>query len=292
VGASRVLELDAAGAAFRRLAFTGARYGPTFWVRYSPPLFGALFALALPGQRRRVIENLRLVHGRRSGFAERVDVLRTFASYASCLAESLGAERADAQRARVIAHGQEQLKAALAAGRGAILVTAHIGPWDVAGALLARELGIPVTIAMRRERDERARDLHDGVRTRTGVSIVHLGEHALDGLSLLGKLRRGGIVAVQIDRPAPGGRMLDVTLFERPYAVPEGPFRLAALAQVPIFPTFARRSGYFAYEFSICPKIVVSRSARQMELATAAQRASDEMAAFLKAHATQWFNFG
>jgi len=286
-----VSELDAAGAFWRRLAFAGARYGPTFWVKYSPPAFGALFALALPEQRRRVIENLRLVHGKRGTLSERLDMLKTFASYASCLAEGLGVERADAMNAEVRAHGQDRLKAALALGQGAILVTAHIGPWDLAGGLLARELGVPVAVAMEPERDARARDLHDGVRTRSGVTVLHLGDHPLDALSLLRQLRQGGVLAVQLDRPPPGGRTLAVSLFGSPYSVPEGPFRLAALAGVPVFPTFARRSGYFSYEFRIGSEIRVARGAGAAELEAAAQQATDEMARFLKSHATQWFNF-
>lgn len=283
--------LDATGAFWRRLAFVGARYGPRFWVKYSPALIGAAFALALPAQRRRVLENLRRVHGVRPALAERVDVMRTFASYASCLAEALGSERSDALRAEIEAHGQERLRAALGRGKGAILVTAHIGPWDFAGALLSRELGVPVAVAMAKEQDAEARRLHDGVRRRSGVRVVHLGEHPADALALLSELRRGGVVAVQLDRPAPGGRMLEVRLFDEPFEVPEGPFRLAALASVPIFPTFAERTGYFAYRFQICPEITVRRAARRDELRAAAQTATDEMGAFLKAHATQWFNF-
>jgi len=290
-GTAVVSGLDTAGAFWRRLAFAGARYGPKFWVKYSPAAFGALFALALPDQRRRVIQNLRLVHGRRDALSERVDMLKTFASYAACLAEGLGAERADALNAEVTAHGQDRLKTALAQGHGAILVTAHIGPWDMAGGLLSRELGVPVAIAMVRERDARARDLHDGVRSRSGVTVLHLGDHPLDGLRLLRTVRQGGVVAVQLDRPPPGGRTLAVTLFGSAYSVPEGPFRLAALAGAPIFPTFARRSGYFSYEFRIGSEIRVARAAGTVELTAAAQRATDEMAGFLKTHATQWFNF-
>ena len=84
---------------------------------------------------------------------------------------------------------------------------------------------------------------------------------------------------------------VDVTLLGRPFRVPEGPFRLSALARAPVFPTFARRSGYFSYEFAIRPRIVLPRSACQADLKSAAQRATDEMASFLKAHPTQWFNF-
>ena len=64
------------GAFLRRLAFAGARHGPAAFVRYSPPLFGAVFALALGDVRERVRDNLRAVRGRRAPLSEGRDVVR------------------------------------------------------------------------------------------------------------------------------------------------------------------------------------------------------------------------
>src|SRR4030095_14782517 len=44
--------------------------------------------------------------------------------------------------------GREHLDAAMAAGRGAILATAHVGNWEVMGALCG-ELGVPFTTVYR-----------------------------------------------------------------------------------------------------------------------------------------------
>src|SRR5690606_26145584 len=41
----------------RRLALLGARHGPDWWLRYSPPWFGYAFAALLPEQRRRLRAN-------------------------------------------------------------------------------------------------------------------------------------------------------------------------------------------------------------------------------------------
>jgi KDO2-lipid IV(A) lauroyltransferase len=284
-------DLSPGGHLLRRLAYAGARHGPSWFVRHSPPLIGAAFALMLPEKRRRVRQNLRLVHGERSPYTEGKDVFRTFAEYASCLAESLGAERGEGGRARVRAEGEEHLRDAIARGRGVVLVTAHAGAWDCAGRLLVEHFHAPMVIVMQGEPDARARSLHDEIRQRTGVQVLLVGDDELSALPLLRHLRAGGVAACQIDRPAPSGRSLEVRLFGGAFRLPEGPFRVAALSGASIVPLFARRAGYFDYELVIDPPLELPRRPSPAELAFAAQKAAGAMERFLKDHATQWFHF-
>jgi lauroyl/myristoyl acyltransferase len=277
---------------WRRLALAGVRHGPSWFVRHSPPLIGAAFALALPAERRRVRDALRQVHGVRAPHIEGRDVLRTFRDYAACLAEGLGAEREEARRARVEVVGGSHLTGLLGAGRGAVLVTAHVGPWDAAARLLSADLGARVVLVMAAEPDAEARALHDEVRRRAGITVLSVGATPLDALPLLRHLRQGGVAAFQLDRPSPSARSLPVHLFGRPFAVPEGPFRIAGLAQVPIVPLFAARRGYFSYSIELGEPLACSARASEAELEEVAQRAVERMERFIAAHPTQWFHFG
>jgi KDO2-lipid IV(A) lauroyltransferase len=279
------------GAFLRRLAYSGARHGPEFLVRYSPPVFGVLFALALGAQRRKVRDTLRWVRGNQGVWREQRELFQTFIQYAQCLTEGLAAERPEAAQSRCDVQGEHFLREALAGGRGALIVTAHAGPWDAAARILRAALGREVTVVMTGEADARARALHDRVRERSGVRVVHVGAHPLDALPLLRELKAGGIVAAQLDRGAPSGREVPVRLFGRELLVPEGPFRLAALAGVPVVPLFVRRTGHFQYELVIYRAIEIRQRAAAPEIAAAAQTAADAMAEFVAHCPTQWFNF-
>jgi KDO2-lipid IV(A) lauroyltransferase len=285
------MKIDPGSRFWRRLAYAGARYGPAPWLRFSPSLFGVAFALAARQARARVRDNLRRVRGPRDSLTEHVDVLRTFAAYAHCLAESLATERPEATRASVTSNDQGALDRVLESRRGLVLGTAHVGGWDAAARWLGSKSGRDVLIVMQREGDTGARELHDNVRLRSGVRIAHLGDHPTDALPLLRHLQRGGIVAVQLDRVPPGRRSLDVQLFGEPRRVPEGPFALAALAQVPLLPLFVARRGYFAYEFEPGPVIELPRRPTRDELTSAAQLAAEAMEHFVRVHPTQWFDF-
>ena len=274
----------------RRLAHAGARYGPQFWLKYSPPAFGVLSALMLPEMRRRVAETLRWVHGDSWEGSQR-EVFATFAEYASCLAEALASGRREAEDATCHVEGEAFLHDALRQGRGVIVGTAHIGPWDAAAAQLKSALSRDVVVVMREEPDAKARALHDRVRENAGVRVLHVGNHPLDAMPLVRELRRGSIVAFQLDRSPPNSRELDVTLFGRRATLPEGPFRLASLANAPILPLFARRRGFFEYDLVVHPPIELSRKASRADFERAAQAAADAMQGFIRERPTQWFNF-
>jgi KDO2-lipid IV(A) lauroyltransferase len=276
---------------WRRMAYAGARYGPEAWVRVSPPVIGLACALALGPARRRVRANLRRVHGPRRALEERWDVARTFVSYAGCLTEGLACERPAAQRA-TRRFRDDGLSAALGAGGGLIVGTAHFGAWDAAAPLLARDFARPVLVVMAPEPDARARSLHDGVRERAGVRVLHVGAHPADALPLLHHLRDGGVVAVQLDRAPPGGRVLDVPFLGGLMSMPAGPFALAALSGAPLLPVFVRRAGRLEYEVGGGPAIRLPRRAGHAELSAAAALAARELERSVRACPTQWFDFG
>jgi KDO2-lipid IV(A) lauroyltransferase len=278
------------GELWRRLAYWGSRYGPEPWLRYSPTAFGWLFGVISPEPRARVRHNLRLVKGVRDRAAEELDIFRTFANYAHCLAESLAGERPRARQARRRVLGEEQLRRALAARRGLVVVTAHAGPWDVAARLLRADWGLDVLTVMQREADRGAAELHDRVRRRGGVRIAYL-DHPLDGLELLAHLRRGGAVAVQLDRLPAGTRAARGMLFGEPFLVPEGPFLLAAATGAPLLPVFIRRRGYFDYEVRVGELRWLPKRPDPSAVSEAAQAALTALEQFVRDCPTQWFHF-
>src|SRR5579859_1225279 len=109
------LSLD--GTFWRQFARLGAR-GPWWFARYAPPLIGVTVAAFAPGPRRSIALNLRRIRGPRSIVREAADLAATFATYASCLTEALGAgsDAVPPPEARVV--GQMHVDAALQDRRG------------------------------------------------------------------------------------------------------------------------------------------------------------------------------
>jgi lauroyl/myristoyl acyltransferase len=274
---------------FRRMAHWGALSGPRSLVRFSPKPLGAAFGLALPELRARIVRNLRRVHGPRAAWREQLDAVATLANYAACFAEAIASGRPDAAP-RLAVEGEARLTSALSAG-GVVLVTAHVGPWDLTAQLLGRELQADVMLVMQREANAEARELQDHYRGERGLRILHIGEHPTDALPLIAHLKNGGVAALQLDRVPPSGRVLDASLFGAPFRVPEGPFRLASLSGAQVLPVFARRNGFFDYALTISEPIALARRPSADALQAGAQRALGAMQAWVQQCPTQWFHF-
>jgi KDO2-lipid IV(A) lauroyltransferase len=104
-------------------------------------------------------------------------------------------------------------------------------------------------------------------------------------------LRKGAVVAMQIDRIPPGIRSREVRFLGGEGRAPEGPLTLAALSGAPILPVFTRRLGFMQYEAVVAPAIHLPRRPSQAELDAAAQVMMSAMESFIVAYPTQWFHF-
>lgn len=277
------------GAFLRQLAHWGALRGPRDFVRLSPRPIGAVFGMAVPEVRRRVVRNLRRIHGRPRALLDQLQALETLGNYASCFAEAIASEREDVEP-RVTVHGEQRLEAALARG-GVVIVTAHIGPWELTAQQLGRALSAEVMLVMQREPNTVAGELQDYHRSERGLKVLHVGAHPTDALPLIAHLKHGGVAAMQLDRVPPNGRVIEVPLFGEPFAAPEGPFRLASLSGALVVPVFARRLGFFDYELSIAEPIALGRRPSAEELRRAAGQAIYAMQQSVQDSPTQWFHF-
>jgi KDO2-lipid IV(A) lauroyltransferase len=282
------LALD--GPFWRGLARWGSQ-GPEWFVRISPPLVGFVACAVSHERRRHVLGALRKVRGRAGVVRDSIDVARVFATYASCLAETLGAGSAADRLPRAVIWGEHHLNDALADGHGVILVTAHTAGWETVGPLLSRDKSLPVMIAVEAERSAAARAIQDDARQAHGLLVAHVGDDPLSALPLARHLRERGAVAIQIDRAPQSTRSRGVTLFGERARIPEGPLRLAILTGAPVVPVFAARTGHRRYVVVVHPPIRLTRTAGVAAVDAAAQALADAMQSFLRSHPTQWFHF-
>ena len=277
---------------WRRLARFGAAHGPEWWVRYTPAAFGLAAAVAVPTARRAIQANLRRIRGSATPLRDAVDVARTFTTYAGCLAEVLSNGSKNAQAPDLVVDGAGHMAAAMAHKKGIILVTAHTAGWEIVGPVLGDHHHVSVVLVMAAERNRDAGKIHDAARHAAGLDVAHVGDDPLASLPLLQHLRRGSVLALQIDRVPRSMRGRRVRLFDKDGEVPEGPIRLAQASGAPIVPAFCARLGYRSYIAEISPPIRVSRDAAASALDAVAQQMADAMTGFVRKHPTQWFDFG
>jgi len=182
--------------------------------------------------------------------------------------------------------GQEHLFRALEAGRGAVLITGHVGNWELLNARLGTA-GIPMTIAVRDVYDARIDRLATSLRSRFGSEVVHRGRGA--GSSLFAALRRNRVNGLLIDqdiRDIPG---IHVPFFGKPALTPLGAAQLALKAGCPVVPAFSHRREDGTHLAEVLPPLSPPRSEdpkEQIREITAAATAAIE--AQIRRHPAQW----
>jgi KDO2-lipid IV(A) lauroyltransferase len=253
----------------------------------------AFFWVALRKIRAAIAGNLEAVLGPCGWWERQRRIHRTFLTFAWCLSERYERLSTD-QVFTVEAEGLEGWRELADSSAGFILVTAHMGAWEVGSMLPAAEEGRRIHVVREAETDPRAQEFIAGLIRNCGGDLytTHFAEDPQLGVSLLDALRRDEIVALQGDRPRAGGRTVETRLFGRPYALPVGPAALARAAGVPIVPVFVLRQGRLRYRCILRPPIAVAQSAdRQRDLAGALNRFAADLEAAIRREPHQWFCF-
>lgn len=244
-------------------------------------------ALRCPAQRAAVRANLARIHpGAAPGWLE-ARVRRVFENFGVCLADQAALPGEPSPRLwRHVAGAEEQrvARALLAAGRGLVCVTAHLGNWALAGRVLA-PLGRRVHLVMAPERDPRV----GAVLDRSGSAAVRVVRRhvPLVGLGLVAALRRGEVVACQLDRPTGGRGDVPLPFFGAAVAFPAGPFRLAAAAGVPVVSAYCLLDAADRYRLLVDDPLEVARGREEVAL----QQAIGILERRVADHSDQWFNF-
>lgn len=215
-------------------------------------------------------------------------IFRNYARYLVDLfrAYHLGSARAIAELFHEIS-GLEVLDRALEKGKGVILLTSHIGNWEL-GSLALAHLGYKVRVVNYAEVDQQRTILRETLRSQWGVKAVVSGNHTLSAMELLFALRRNELIAIQGDRVMEG-RWIEVEFCGYPARFPLGPIKLAALSGAPVMiVAIVMDHGRYRVQIADVVDPTVDAGKSEAEIATAVAKALETL---VRRYPDQWFNF-
>lgn len=191
--------------------------------------------------------------------------------------------------------GMEHFQSLQAQEGGAIILTAHMGSYDLAAHLFAELSNRQIVMVRAPETDPQTHDFEEELHHRTASSALKIdfSTRASDlALDLLESLQRGEIIAIQGDRVTGGISALPATLFGKATQVPAGPFALSMAARVPIYPLFIVRRGRRRYRLIVYPPFHVVRTRDRHEaFARAVTEWTRDLEKIVRAGWPQWFAF-
>jgi KDO2-lipid IV(A) lauroyltransferase len=180
--------------------------------------------------------------------------------------------------------GGENLQAALKPGRGLILVTGHIGNWELGGVFFGRR-GVKVNVVTLPDGSRQIDAIRNRYRDRYSIRTIVLDGSPFVSVEMMTALKRGEMVAMLVDRWAGGGGV-PATFLGGIHQLPRGPFLLSRATGAPILPAFVVRDGS-SYRGIAAPPFVVEHD----DLGPYAARLSQTLEAIIRRYPEQWYNF-
>ena len=192
--------------------------------------------------------------------------------------------------------GSEHLFALQREGRGALLLGAHLGSFDMPRQL-AGAYGLVLNVVMFTAHAERINRFFEQLDPESRVRVLPLEQGSLrTAFEIKACLDRGELVGILADRVPAGSDETPVRLdfLGRELAIPLSPFRLAGMVGCPVFLSLCLRRGDAHYETQVrqlgggakVPRH--ERDEAAVELARAFVQSLED--ACLR-HPYQWFNF-
>jgi KDO2-lipid IV(A) lauroyltransferase len=182
------------------------------------------------------------------------------------------------------------LESALGRGRGVVLVTVHLGNWELGGLLLA-QLGLKLTVLTLAEPDDKLTELRAASRARLGIDTVVIGHDGFEFVEVIKRLQEGGTVAILLDRPRERNSA-NVQLFGQPFAASAAAAELARAAGCAVIGVDIVREGP-GYVARILPEVqyehrsLGSAEGRRLLTQEILQRFEPE----IRTHLDQWYQF-
>jgi len=217
-------------------------------------------------------------------------VVAAFRSYARYWLETFRLVRED--RAffldRFRAKGDENIDAALALGKGVIVVVGHLGNWDAAGAWVGARGNRLVTVA-EVLRPRRMFDFFRDHRARLGMTIFPAETGATERLAQA--VEEGAVVAILGDRDLKGVGP-EVTFFGERVTFPAGPAAVMFRTKAPLLVAgvYATRfdDGKYGWEAEITPPLDVPTERTEDTVITVTQAVATELERMVATRPEEW----
>jgi KDO2-lipid IV(A) lauroyltransferase len=253
-----------------------------------------LFFFVAGPARKALLSNLRLIQPNSLPILNYFRVIRVFANFGWSLTDA-ATYRLKKTRFRYEIEGGPFLDK-LGSADAAIILTAHMGNYDLGAAVFAAKFDRQIRMVRAPEPDALAAKHVDLALQESSAGAVKIG-YSDDGtslaLDLLDALRAGEIISIQGDRVVGEMARAPVTFLQREILLPNGPFVLAYVSGTPIYPLFVVRTGRWKYKVIAHEPIFLSRvgALRDEIIAAAMQRWSNVLEKTVRICWPQWFAF-
>ena len=185
--------------------------------------------------------------------------------------------------------GEENLREMVKQNKGGLLLSAHVGNWEIAGHLLNR-LGTDMHIVMYDGEQQQIKDYLESITEKYSARIILIKEDLSHIYAIQEALTNNAFVCMHADRFLEGNKTLGSILLNKMARFPAGPFLLANSFHSPVSFVFAMKDRVFDYHFYASPAKIYAGS-RVSSIQEMLQDYCSSMEETIRRYPLQWYNY-
>ncbi len=172
------------------------------------------------------------------------------------------------------------------AGKGGILLSAHLGNWETAGNLLNGRITPTINIVMLDAEVENIKKYMDISTGGSRFKVIAIKNDLSHIISIRNALVNNEFVAIHADRYLEGARFMELEFLGKQAKFPYGPFVIASKFDAPVTFVFAAKDGKHSYHLSATLPITTKIKPEEIGKMYVA-----ELEKKVRQYPEQWFNY-
>jgi KDO2-lipid IV(A) lauroyltransferase len=252
-------------------------------------LFSDIHYIFADKDRRAVKENLKAIFPEKKAREIRRIRIRMFRNFAKYLVDFFRFQLIDSEyiKNNVRIKNLHYFKEAAAKGKGTIILTAHLGNWELGGIVIALS-GFPFWAVALPHKEKKVNDFFNFQRESKGVKVIPLGNAVRLCLKLLKENKPIALVGDR-DFTAKG---IVLNFFGKPAFLPEGPAAFALQTGATIVPGFMLRNPDDTFTLTIeKPLEFTTTGDKKKDLIAIISRYKIIFEDYIRQYPDQWYMF-
>jgi len=180
--------------------------------------------------------------------------------------------------------GGQYLEEMTKSGTGGILMSGHVGNFEVGAQLLGQLMG-KINVIMQDEDHEKIKKYVEAKSEKKAFNIIAIKEDLSHVINIKNALTKNEFICVHGDRFIEGAETIELDFLGKKAKFPKGPFVIATRFGAPVTFNFVIKTGKQSYQFSATAPKLYSRKLDECMKDYVAK-----LEEVVRAHPHQWFN--
>ncbi len=221
---------------------------------------------------------------------------RHFIYFANAIIDKLSAWAGGLERSQVVDVGGDALFEELQKGRGALLLSAHLGNLEVSRIIAEFEENIKINVLVHTKHAKKFNYVLQHLNPKSCLNVIQVTEITAGTAQMLyDKIEVGELVIMTADRTPVSNqqRVTKARFLGGDAQFPQGPFILAGLLKCPVYTMFClKQKGKFVISFELFSEsIQFQKNNREAIMQQLVQRFAERLERYCLSEPLQWFNF-